>query len=192
MVIRDITPLVNSGNNWITLSIMVAASVRLQQDPPVFEIDFMTLLLAFQLLMALARTASTCTFAGRLDHTDRRLTFSSVWFAFLLVFNFALLISAGYSVSKEKKSAMAGIAHFCAFENDLSIPLYVHADTPAKPDLEWWQALLLSVGSPLLSVGLVVVGIVALGVIILAFWIICDTGCCNLWLMRSDCRPSPA
>ena len=37
MVIRDITPLVNGGNNWITLSIMVATSVRLQQDPPVFE-----------------------------------------------------------------------------------------------------------------------------------------------------------
>jgi hypothetical protein len=67
MVVNDIMPVTNSGNNWIMFSIMVASIIRLSQYPTVFEIDFIKMLLWFQWLMALARTITTFVLTERLD-----------------------------------------------------------------------------------------------------------------------------
>jgi hypothetical protein len=161
MITRDIVPLINSGNNWITISIFIATAVRLSQDPPVFELDFISLLLGFQLLMALARTVSTCILAQRWDKTEDRHVFSIVWFALLGVFHYTLALCSGYSVTPRQIGTLASITQFCAFENELAIPLYVHLDPPTKPDLEWWMVLLLVASPVLATIGVLVLVVVA-------------------------------
>jgi len=162
MVINDIMPVINSGNNWIMLSVMVASIIRLSQYPPVFEMDFISTLLWFQWLMALARTVTTRVLTGRLDEKHRGRGAWSILFTFLaLIFTFIASISAGYPAGPAQSEALVAISRFCAFENDLPIRLYVDTAEEEKSQLPWWQILLLKLAAPFIQAGLTAVVVIA-------------------------------
>jgi hypothetical protein len=145
MAIHDVVPLINSGNNWITLSIMVASWIRLIQGPQVFEVDFLSILLWFQLALAIARCVTIIKFLywpdPPLDHLEsherhERLTDAEGGYMSMLFTGinclgaFATALFARYP-DKVQYKVLAAISRFCAFENDLAVPLQVDPSPPS-------------------------------------------------------------
>lgn len=124
MVINDIMPVINSGNNWIMFSIMVAIGIRISQSSTIFEVDFINTLLWSQLLMVLARTSITnvLTDSG-FGFVSVGITFSAS--AFTCILSSMILTGTVYASSAVQSEALMAISRFCAFEDDLRIPLYV-------------------------------------------------------------------
>jgi hypothetical protein len=143
MVMNKIMPEINSGNNWIMFSVIVAACIRLSQHPPIFELDFISSLLWFQWLMGLARTVTPFFFIKRLDERHAK---SAIWSAYLtvlvLIVTIILTAQAGYPAGAAQSEALVAISHFCAFEKDLPVPLYADTTAEKKPELPIWQQLL--------------------------------------------------
>lgn len=171
MVINDIMPDVNSGNNWIMFSIMIASFIRLDQDPPVFELDFIQTLLWFQWLMALARSICAIALASRQDESRRGALFL-MGLLTVVAFFFALGVSnAGVSPTNTTQSeALVAISRFCAYENDLPIPLYVEPAEEKKAEFPIWGKILLRIAAPLIY--LVLLGLVTVvgGILVVVVW----------------------
>ncbi|KAF1992452.1 hypothetical protein K402DRAFT_6578 [Aulographum hederae CBS 113979] len=130
MVVTDIVPVVNTGNNWIMFSILVATAVRLSSHPPVFELEFIRALLLLQLLMLAARTGSTFVLAhGKND--DVGIGRHKVWstmFAFMAVIFTMSLGFKSYAATVQIRQAVMTMSHFCALEDGVPLPALYATD----------------------------------------------------------------
>ena len=79
-------------------------------------------------------------------------------------------------------------SRFCAFENDLSVPLYVDTLKEEKPEPTLWQMILLRLAAPFINMGVMAV-IVILGSILflvaITFWTLLNLTIGSLWAKLS-------
>lgn len=164
MVIDEVMPTVNQGNNWIMFSILVASAFRLSAVPPVFETDFIVTLLWFQWILAVPRTINTCFLTTYDGDYNGRGVLSVVFLIFTLYFTFYLSSYGTAHGGRDQHQALVAISEFCAFGNDLPIPSpsIPEEETPRIP---WWQYLLLKLTGPFVVMGVVAVCVIALVII---------------------------
>jgi hypothetical protein len=141
MITHDIIPDVNSGNDWIMVSITVASLIRIHQYPPVFEPDFISALAFFQWAMNLSRTVTTFFIYRRRRDCLGSLILSCLLAIMTSISAMFMSIAGGYSTDITRNHALVAISHFCAFENDIPVP------TPfptweIKAEIPWWQSLI--------------------------------------------------
>lgn len=164
MIIDDVMPAVNQGNNWIMFSILVASAFRLSSVPPVFETDFIVTLLWFQWILAVPRTINTCLLTTYDGDYNGRGVLSVVFLIFTLYFTFYLWTYGTAHGGPDQHQALVAISEFCAFGNDLPIP---SPSIPEKetPRIPWWQYLLLKLAGPFVVMGVVAVCCIGLAII---------------------------
>jgi hypothetical protein len=76
-----------------------------------------------------------------------------------LPFTYTVFFTAGYSAGAAQSETLMAISRFCAFENDLPVPLYVDGATEEKSQLPWWQILLLKLAAIPLTILIFVGGV---------------------------------
>jgi hypothetical protein len=116
--------------------------MRLWQNPPVFEMDFIQKLVWFQWLIALSGTITLCVLTRRLNktHRGRRIAWSIVFTVLALVTTFITTLRGLKTAGRAQSLALFDISRFCAFENDLPVPVSLYTDTfeEVRPNLPWW------------------------------------------------------
>jgi hypothetical protein len=161
MIKDDLLLDINLGNTWIMISIMIAAQVRQTQSPTVFEIDFLSALLYFQMFLAFARSATMLIYfhKGFLptdpNYTSKKVKlYAMQTFIFLTIFTVPFIANGTYPAGPQT-DALTAISKYCAFENDLPIPVItspVHKPEGPEP---WWKypaMMLFVVSVPILFV----------------------------------------